>query len=73
MKRRKFLIERKKNRLDHFKTTEFMKKKCTENIDLKISYFNFRNELMTEKEIDNFIYDRVSSSSGFDSMQCVID
>ena len=50
-----------------------MKKKCTENIDLKISYFNFRNELMTEKEIDNFIYDRVSSSSGFDSMQCVID
>ena len=73
MKRRKFLIERKKTRLDHFKTTEFMKKKCTENIDLKISYFNFRNELMTEKEIDNFIYDRVSSSSGFDSMQCVID
>ena len=73
MKRRKFLIERKKNRLDHFKTTEFLKKKCTENIDLKISYFNFRNDLMTEKEMDNFIYDRVSSSSGFDSMQCVID
>ena len=64
---------RDKNRLDHFKTTEFMKKKCTENIDLKISYFNFRNDLMTEKEMDNFIYDRVSSSSGFDSMQCVID
>ena len=61
MKRRKFLIEREKNRLDHFKTTEFLKKKCTENIDLKISYFNFRNELMTEKEIDNFIYDRVQA------------
>ena len=38
-----------------------MKKKCTENIDLKISYFNFRNDLMTEKEMDNFIYDRVQA------------